>query len=138
VFSKEVRQPVKQGNILFQPVNKTEFLKSMVGCSGIITSAGFETPAEALYLGKRLLAIPIKGQYEQKCNAAALEKMGITIIQELDESFSSRFYQWLAEKTPAKLVLNHSTEASVSFLMHTCTRRNKYDLDLLYPDFTFN
>lgn len=39
--------------------------------------AGFETPAEALFLDKKLFVIPIHNQYEQECNAAALDLLGI-------------------------------------------------------------
>jgi hypothetical protein len=38
----------------------------------------FETPAEALFLGKKLLVIPMTGQYEQECNAAALAALMLT------------------------------------------------------------
>ena len=58
------------------PVNQRGFNDSMINAYGVITGAGFETPAEVLHLGKRLLVIPIKGQYEQLCNAAALEADG--------------------------------------------------------------
>ena len=44
VFSKEVRQPVQDGNILFIPVGKAAFNKSLINCSAILTGAGFETP----------------------------------------------------------------------------------------------
>jgi uncharacterized protein (TIGR00661 family) len=47
----------------------------MVRCYGIITAGGFETPAEAMYMNKKLLSIPIMRHYEQECNAAALKKM---------------------------------------------------------------
>lgn len=45
--------------------------------------AGFETPEEALFLGKKLMVIPIKGQYEQQCNVAALKEMGVPVIKSL-------------------------------------------------------
>ena len=96
VFSKEVSQPLQKGNILFIPVGKNAFNKSLIGCKAIITGAGFETPAEALYLGKKLLVIPIRGQYEQWCNAAALQKMGVPVLKTLDASFQPIFDQWMA------------------------------------------
>ena len=137
VFSKEVKQPVQKGNLLFIPVNKDRFTRSLISCRGIITNAGFETPAEALYLGKKLLAIPIKGQYEQLCNAAALEKMGVDSIQSIDQNFGSVFQNWMNQKKKIQLVPTHSTESIVSFMMHHCTGSKKYDLDLLYPELTF-
>ena len=138
VFSKEVSQPVQKGNILFIPVSKNAFNKSLIGCKAIITGAGFETPAEALYLGKKLLVIPIRGQYEQFCNAAALEKMGVPVLKTLDAGFQSLFHQWMEQKKRPVLRLDHSTESIVSYLMHNCTDRSKNALDLLYPEFVFN
>ena len=138
VFSKEVKQPVQDGNILFLPVNKSAFNKSLINCKAIITGAGFETPAEALYLGKKLLVIPIRGQYEQFCNAAALEKMGVPVLKALDTDFSSVFRPWMEQKRKPCLHLDYSTESIVSYLMHNCAVKKRNALDLLYPEFVFN
>jgi len=138
VFSKEIKQPVQQGNILFIPVNKHAFNKSLASCKAIITGAGFETPAEAMYLGKKLLVIPIRGQYEQFCNAAALEKMGVPVLKGLDGEFATVFGNMMQQRKKPALKLDHSTESIVSYLMHHCTDREKHQLDLLYPEFIFN
>lgn len=138
VFSKEVTHPVQDGNILFIPVNKTAFNKSLINCSAILTGAGFETPAEALYLGKKLMVIPIRGQYEQFCNAAALSRMGVPVLDALDASFATVFRPWMAQKKRPHLHLDYSTEAIVSYLMHHCTQKRKHALDMLYPDAIFN
>ena len=138
VFSREVRQTTRQGNITFIPVGKDRFNRSLIGCAGIIANAGFETPAEALYLGKKLLVMPIHGQYEQLCNAAALSQMGVPVANALDRNFEAIFHGWMAQKKKTPLSLDHSTESIISFMMHHCTGRKKYELDLLYPDLTFN
>jgi uncharacterized protein (TIGR00661 family) len=138
VFSKEVRQPVQDGNILFIPVNKNAFNKSLINCKAILTGAGFETPAEALYLGKKLLVIPIRGQYEQFCNAAALQKMGVPVLKALDANFEQVFRPWMEQKRKPCLHLDYSTESIVSYLMHNCAGEKKNALDLLYPEFVFN
>ena len=138
VFSKEVQHPVQQGNILFIPVSKNAFNKSLISCKAIITGAGFETPAEAMYLGKKLLVIPIRGQYEQFCNAAALERMGVPVLKGLDGDFATVFRAMMQHKRSPGLRLDHTTESIVSYLMHHCTDRKKHQLDLLYPEFIFN
>jgi uncharacterized protein (TIGR00661 family) len=138
VFSKEVRQPVQDGNILFIPVGKAAFNKSLINCSAILTGAGFETPAEALYLGKKLMVIPIRGQYEQFCNAAALAKMGVPVLDSLDAGFEAIFRPWMSRRKRPRLHLDYSTEAIVSYLMHHCTQEKKDALDMLYPDAVFN
>ncbi|HVS95483.1 MAG TPA: glycosyltransferase family protein [Puia sp.] len=138
VFSKEVQRPARDGNILFLPVNRTAFNKSLITCKAILTGAGFETPAEALYLGKKLMVIPIRGQYEQSCNAAALSKMGIPVIHALDEGFERSFRVWMGQKKKPHLRPDYSTESIVSYLMHHCGREKGDALDMLYPDCVFN
>lgn len=95
VFSRETAMIRTESNISFMPVTKELFNESLVNCTGIITGAGFETPAEALHLGKKILATPIRGQYEQQCNAAALMQMGVTCLSKIDEHFPDHFYKWI-------------------------------------------
>lgn len=102
IFSRETDEIRTEGHITFKPVNKLLFNESLIHCTGIITGGGFETPAEALHLGKKVLSIPIRGQYEQLCNAAALEKLGIITLQRLDELFPEEFYNWIYCKKALK------------------------------------
>lgn len=109
VFSKKVKTKTVIGNITLFPISNTGFTQSMIHSSGVITGAGFETPAEALFLGKQLLCLPIRGQYEQLCNAAALKDFGVTIIDKISPDFSQQVYQWLQTSAAKKLSLSHST-----------------------------
>lgn len=77
VFSKYSKVQVKVKNVEVFPIDETQYLKYFEGCEGILCNAGFETPAEALFMNKKLFVIPIHNQYEQECNACALDKMGI-------------------------------------------------------------
>lgn len=95
VFSKECLEVYQAGNITFYPVSLERFNRSFINCEGIFCNAGFETPAEALYMGKKLCVIPMKNQYEQACNAAFLEQMGILVLSDLDNSNQVRFKYWL-------------------------------------------
>jgi uncharacterized protein (TIGR00661 family) len=116
VFSWQTKTPRESNNITFLPVNKDLFSRSLIECSGIITGGGFETPAEAIKLKKKLMVIPIKGQYEQQCNAAALEKMGIKKIDKLDDDFNDHFQHWLNAEIP-EINYDHTTGEIVSKLM---------------------
>ena len=120
LFSGEVSNVYEEANIKFFPVNKELFNHSLMNCHGMITSAGFETPAEALYLGKKLMIVPISGQYEQMCNAAALEKsFGIKSIKSIDEKFSTQFYDWVSNKIFKKLDLADNTEKIIEKVFYT-------------------
>jgi uncharacterized protein (TIGR00661 family) len=75
IFFPEIYKPsIFSNNIELKPANSTEFIYALLNCNGVITGGGFETVAEALYLNKPVLTIPIKGQYEQECNATSASK----------------------------------------------------------------
>jgi hypothetical protein len=128
VFSKEVKQPVQDGNILFIPVSKSAFNKSLINCSAILTGAGFETPAEALYLGKKLLVIPIRGQYEQFCNAAALAKMGVPVLDALDSRFEALFRPWMEQKKKpfSTWIIRRNLSSAISCIIARRKRRMRW------------
>ena len=77
VYSPDVLKDVTDGIVKLKKLDKEKFSKDLLNCSGVITASGFSTTSEALVLGKKLWSIPIKGQYEQLCNAKSLKKMGI-------------------------------------------------------------
>tara|TARA_R100001143_G_scaffold52481_1_gene47628 strand:- start:11764 stop:12798 length:1035 start_codon:yes stop_codon:yes gene_type:complete len=95
LFSPSCSKFFKDKNINVHPVGNESFLKSMKTGLGVVTSAGFETCAETMFLGKKLLTIPIRNQYEQHCNAEALKNMGVHVIYELDSTFREKIADWL-------------------------------------------
>jgi uncharacterized protein (TIGR00661 family) len=94
-FLNDVTFKYTDGNITYYPVNKELFNESLISCDGIITGGGFETPAEALYLGKKILSIPILDHYEQECNAAALKKLGVPVVYKVGDDFDVIIENWL-------------------------------------------
>ena len=96
VFSKHCTGSFEEKNITISPVNNEAFIESLVNCTGILCGAGFETPAEAMFLKKKLMVIPMKGQYEQQCNAAALQEMGIPVIKSLKQKHLEKIKNWVA------------------------------------------
>jgi len=103
IFTKKARMTIDNVTLFSISNDKSLFDTFMVNSKAVITGAGFETPSEALYLGKKLMCIPIKGQYEQLCNAIALSKMGVTV--ELDityPTFPEYLKEWIDEKINIK------------------------------------
>ena len=88
----------------------------MIRCYGIITAGGFETPAEAMYLNKKVMSIPIIDHFEQESNAVALKNMGVKVVEKIDEKFDHHFNHWINEMHPIKLELQYSTEELVDLL----------------------
>jgi uncharacterized protein (TIGR00661 family) len=97
VFSKKARSPESAGSVRILPVDSRAFVNSLITSHGVLCGAGFETPAEALFLGKRLMVVPMAAQYEQQCNAAALRKMGVPMLRKLRKKKISRLEEWLAD-----------------------------------------
>src|ERR1700753_1089237 len=79
IFSKREKKPYVRGNVHVFPVNNEAFNKSLASCEGLLTGGGFEGPAEALFLKKKVMMIPMKGQYEQQCNALAASTLGVPV-----------------------------------------------------------
>ncbi len=117
LFSRKATAASTQKNIKIIQVDNAAFNESIINCNGVITGAGFETPAEILYLGKKLLCIPIKGQYEQKCNAAALKDFNVPVIDDVDQNFTATIMNWLDKPKPNQLQLQHSTGDIVASVM---------------------
>src|SRR5690606_13825912 len=95
VFSKHNTTPIHLKNISINPIDSAAFIQSMASSEGVLCGAGFETPAEALYLKKKLMVVPMKNQYEQHLNAAALEEMGVPVIPSLKRKFELDMELWL-------------------------------------------
>jgi uncharacterized protein (TIGR00661 family) len=94
VFSKHNKEIYQKGNLYIRPIENDAFIKSLISCTGILCGAGFETPAEALFLKKKLLVIPMKGQYEQQCNAAALDNLGVPVLKSLKDKYLDKIKSW--------------------------------------------
>ena len=103
IFSKHVKKRYQIESISVLPVSGSAFVESMAGSEGVITGGGFETPAEVLHLNKKLLIVPMKHQYEQHCNAAALKKMGVPVVKRMKPKNLKKLQWWMEEATPMNL-----------------------------------
>ncbi|WP_162340326.1 glycosyltransferase family protein [Cyclobacterium salsum] len=63
-------------NLTFHQIDDRLFVEKLSQCKAYLSTAGFESIAEAMYLGKKTLMVPVEGQYEQQCNALDAEKSG--------------------------------------------------------------
>lgn len=118
-FLNDVQFKHTVGNITYFPVNQKDFNESMINCHGIITGGGFETPAEALYLGKKILSIPIRKHYEQECNAAALKKLGVPVVYEVGDNFDLIIENWLNTETEKPIIQANNINETLQYLFDT-------------------
>jgi len=117
VFSKHAKKESNIKNVQIKPINNEGFVESLVSCTGILCGAGFETPAEAMYLNKKLMVIPMKGQYEQHCNAAALKEMSIPVIKSLKSKHIGSIEQWIRLENKVSVNFPDNTEEIINKLI---------------------
>lgn len=67
-------------NLTFHQLNDRLFLEKMSQCKALISTAGFESVCEAMYLEKPVMMVPVQGQFEQACNAIDAKLSGAGII----------------------------------------------------------
>ena len=68
------REPERDGHLEFRAPSVEGFLEDLRTARGVVTGGGFSLLSEAVYLGKPVLAIPLRGQFEQLMNARYLER----------------------------------------------------------------
>ncbi len=117
VFSKHNKKALHKGNIEIFPIDNETFLKSLASCKGVICGAGFETPAEAMFLKKKLLVVPMKNQYEQYCNGAALKKSGVEVLSNLKSKNIPNIKNWLKLDNSIQVDYPDETEKIIDLLL---------------------
>ncbi len=89
-------------NCIFKERSTEGFLADLAGARGVIASAGFSLISECMYLKKKMLLLPLAGQYEQIINAHYMQKLGLGISAEkLDEAIIARFLDELDKPMPS-------------------------------------
>lgn len=114
VFSKHNKKPYKEKNISIEPISNEAFVKSMSTSAGVLCGAGFETPAEALFMKKKLLVIPMKGQYEQHCNAAALKEMDVPVLKSFKLKHIEKIKSWVEKSSVIPVEYPDNTEEIIN------------------------
>lgn len=116
VFSKHNKKIYRYKNVFIQPIDNEGFIKSMAQSAGVLCGGGFETPAEALFMKKKLLVIPMKTQYEQQLNAAALKEMGVPVIKSLKPKHNETIQDWLDKGKPIKVNYPDNTKQIIDLV----------------------
>jgi len=101
VFSKHSKKAYQNGPIKFEPINGKLFTEKLLGTHLVITAAGFGTTTEALHLGKKMIVIPMKGQYEQLFNAFTLKNSGVTVLKSLLSTHAESLIKEVLTKGPS-------------------------------------
>lgn len=122
VYSKVAKEPYAWNNCTVKPLSNETFTTDIINCSGVITAAGFQTISEALYLGKKLLVIPIKKQSEQISNAKILSKMGVRTSNDVTVS---EVKYWLEYDRPLQMSFDNDLDNIVSAILKVPNENQK-------------
>lgn len=117
IFSKHNSKRLSVKNISIQPIDGEKFIASMASSAGVLCGAGFETPAEALFLGKKLMVIPMKNQYEQHLNAAALKAMNVPVIKSLKPKYKPLISHWLNNEQSIPVSYPDATQEIIDMIV---------------------
>ena len=119
VFSKHSKKAYQLENVKIQPISGTEFSESLASSQGVLCGAGFETPAEALFLKKKLMVIPMKKQYEQHFNAEGLKDLGVPVIKKLNKKNLDKIKKWVESGKKVEVDFPDQTQFIVDELLTT-------------------
>lgn len=103
VFSPHQKKPSANGNIRLEPINENTFIKKLVSCKAVISSSGFSTLSEVLFLNKPFLTIPVNSHMEQAYNAKIVKHLGGTVLTKLSLKKTEKIQHWLNNLKPIKL-----------------------------------
>lgn len=139
IFSKHTKKASIHNNIEISPINNKSFIQSMASSTGVLCGAGFETPAEALFMGKKLMVVPMKGQYEQQCNAAALKSMGVPVLKKIKKKNVQKIKEWVDSDYRIEINYPDITEKVINYIfedhIQSLLAKNKWkkDYQLAFP-----
>ncbi|HEY7150193.1 MAG TPA: glycosyltransferase family protein [Solirubrobacterales bacterium] len=69
-------EAVTDGNLELRPRSNEGFIEALRTARGVVAGGGFSLLSEAVYLGKPILSVPLRGQFEQTMNARYTERLG--------------------------------------------------------------
>ena len=122
VFSKYATCRYRVNNVWVNPIDANNFTESLRTSEGVLCGAGFELPAEALFLNKKLMVIPMMGQYEQLCNGESLKKIGVVILDKLCLLHRRTISSWLLNSHQIVVNYPNRTEQIIDTIFNDLTR----------------
>lgn len=93
IFHNDIKEASDFENIRLRPIDRVNFTNKLLKCKGVICHTGFQLTSECLFLGKKLLVIPIKHQIEQIYNTKTLSKFGVISSENLEVPTFDDFFQ---------------------------------------------
>ncbi|MFH0873765.1 MAG: glycosyltransferase family protein [Candidatus Komeilibacteria bacterium] len=101
----------------FKEFSPSGVVNDLAGARGVVINGGFTLMSESLYLGKPILSMPIKMQYEQILNARMIEALGLGLMtKELTADVFNSWHSQLSRFTQVVKTLTFSNQLLLSKL----------------------
>lgn len=114
IYYSSVDKEVQIGNVTLKPYSNKYFKEDLIACNGLITNAGFQLPAEAIYLGKKILCKPLTGQPEQEHNAKTLKRLQHATV--CSEFTKEEIELWIRNGKQKKELYNESIDLMIEMI----------------------
>ncbi len=121
-------------NFSLHAIDEDKFIDYLSRCEGLVTTAGFESVSEAMYLDKPVMMVPIRNHFEQYCNSRDAQKAeaGISANEYdlqllLDYIHSKDKHQ---TKNNFRIFVNESPSEVLTIIQSILNQQDKYHLSL--------
>ena len=114
IYYSSVDKEVQISNVTLKPFSNKHFKEDLIACNGLLTNAGFQLPAEAIYLGKKILCKPLVGQPEQEHNAKILKRLEHATV--CVEFTKEKIEMWIRNGKQKKELYNESIDLMVEMI----------------------
>jgi uncharacterized protein (TIGR00661 family) len=114
-FVYGLKRDEQLGNVTLKGFSEDGFVRDLASARAVLAGGGFSLMGEAVYLGKPMLSVPLKGQFEQTLNALYLQKLG---YGEYHRELSERAIAQFLERAPeyARNVAAHTQDRNRAIL----------------------
>jgi uncharacterized protein (TIGR00661 family) len=98
-----LRKNARRGNCTLKEFSEQGFVDDLVSARAVVCNGGLSLIGEALYLGKPVLSVPVRNQYEQILNGRYLEELGYGLAAERLEADLLRLFLRESHKYAARV-----------------------------------
>jgi uncharacterized protein (TIGR00661 family) len=99
---RELGAELREGNLRFRPFDEDAFVEDLRTARAVISGGSFTLMSEAIHLGKPMLSVPVRRQFEQILNARYLDRLGYGVaVGEVTPAALAAFEERLPELSRA-------------------------------------
>jgi uncharacterized protein (TIGR00661 family) len=73
---RDLKREVREGALRYRPFSEADFIEDLRTARAVLSGGSFTLMSEAVHLGRPMLSVPVRKQFEQILNGRYLEKLG--------------------------------------------------------------